>query len=144
MPVKLHIELDKGGVKDIAQRVALNLPRIANAYARKMAEFIKSEAVVRAPHDTGELRESAQVVQDGQAKYEVVFSRVNHSPSSQSHYPPEGFDVAVWTHEADYIPSDPSPGVGNRYLARAVEENEGVLDGIETELVNEIAGMFEE
>lgn len=133
MSIRLRIGVDYSQVSDMRKRNALHLPRVKNAYARRAAELIRDEAILRAPFDAQNtsqehLREGISVIQNGPADYTVEAVRTN---------PDDGFDVALWTHEAYYTPSDPSPGVGRRYLARAVEENEGQLNGVISDLVDD-------
>ena len=132
MPVKVDLKVDYSQIKDLRRRNALHLPRVREKMARDMAEFVRAEAAKRAPYDSentkeNHLRDSGHVESQGLAAKTVVFERYNTTTGQES-YP--NFDVAVWTHEAIYNASDPTPGVGRRYLSRAVEENPGALEGI--------------
>lgn len=126
MSVKANIHIDYSEVSDLRKRNAAHLPRVRNAMARRMAEFIRDEAIIRAPFDAqnmtqGHLRDQISVRQNGMNNYTIEAERVN---------PNDGFDVALWTHEAVYTPSEKGPLVGRRYLARAVEDNQAGLDGV--------------
>jgi hypothetical protein len=152
MSVKVELSVDKSAITNAQRRVSMNLPRIENKFARTIADFLGEEAKKRAPYNyerkpgliyVTHLRDSMEVVPEGPAEYSVVFTRHNIQPYSVEAYPPEGFDVALWTHESDYTPSDKTEGVGPRYLARAAEENKERLEGIALEMVNEIIGSLE-
>ena len=133
MSIKTNIRVDYSEVTDLRKRNALHLPRIRNAFAREAAELIRDEAILRAPFDARNtteehLREGISVHQNGIASYTVEAVRYNSR---------DGFDVALWTHEATYTPSDPNPLVGRRYLARAIDDNENKLQGIITRVVDD-------
>lgn len=133
MSVRANIHVDFSQISDMKQRNAAHLPRVKNAMARRMAEKVRDEAIPRAPFDASNttephLREQIRVIANGLNNYTVEAERIDSKNQK---------DVALLMHEGIYTPSDPSPLVGRRYLARAIEDNEAALDGIIAHLVDD-------